>query len=228
MSTDSCNTNDKGSSSCSSKPKAEKINYEKHWDNVYSKSAEEKLGWYETDLSPTFDLISKSDISKTSTILIVGAGSTNLIDELLNKGYTNIVATDLSKIALQKLEGRVGTENIDCIVDDLINPENLKDIAPVDLWIDRAVLHFFTIEEDQDKYFDLLKSKVKSKGFVLLAEFNLEGASICAGLPIYRYSKEMLANKLGDNFDLIESFDYSYYKPSGDKRPYVYTLFKKK
>jgi len=227
MSTNSCNINDKGSSCCSSQPQTETVNYEEHWDNAYLNSPQEKLGWYETDLSPTLGLISKTKIDKSATILNVGSGSTTLVDELLNEGYSKIIATDLSKVALKNLEKRVGCEKVEYIVDDLTHPKNLKIIAPVDLWIDRAVLHFFTEENEQNAYFDLLKDKVNSKGFVLLAEYNLTGASRCAGLPVNRYSKGMLVKKLGKNFDLVESFDHTYFMPSGDERPYIYTLFKK-
>ena len=90
------------------------------------------------------------------------------------------------------------------------------------------MLHFFTEKNEQDIYFDLLKSKVRSNGFVLLAEYNLNGATVCAGLPIYRYSKEMLIEKLGMDFELIDSFDYTYIMPSRAERPYVYTLFRKR
>lgn len=206
----------------------ENINLRKHWDNTYTNNSEEKLGWYETDLSPTLKLISKTGLNTSARIINVGSGSTTLIDELLKLGYTNLIATDLSKIALKNLENRLATKNVEYIVDDLIKPTRLKDIAAVDLWIDRAVLHFFTKMEEQNAYFNLLNRKVKSKGFVLIAEFNLNGANKCSGLPVYRYSKEMLTKRLKDNFDLIESFDYNYIMPSGTKRPYIYTLFRKK
>lgn len=157
----------------------------------------------------------------------MGAGSTTLIDELLKIGYSNLIATDLSEIALKKLEDRVGNEKIQCIVDDLTKPTKLKNITAVDPWVDRATLHFFTDKKDQDVYFDLLNSKVNRNGFVLIAEYNLKGATICAELPIYRYNQEMLIEKLGNNFELIESFDFTYLMPSGAERPYVYTLFKR-
>jgi ribosomal protein L11 methylase PrmA len=203
------------------------IDLSKHWNNAYTNNLEEKLGWYETDLSPTLKLINKTGLNKSARILNVGAGSTTLIDELIKIGYSNLIATDLSKIALKNLEDRVETTNIEYIIDDLTKPTKLKNIAPVDLWIDRAVLHFFTKKTDQDIYFNLLNSKVKDDGFALIAEFNLKGATVCSGLPIHRYSKEMLIEKLKDNFELIESFDYTYITPNSAERPYIYTLFKK-
>ena len=227
MKGESCNISDKGKSCCSPQVQNENVNLKEHWDKAYLNSPEYKLGWYETDLTPTIKLISKTGLSKSARILNVGVGSTTLVDELLKLGYSNLIASDLSEVALNNLENRLGTEKVEFIVDDLINPTVLKNIVPVDLWIDRAVLHFFTDKNEQNIYFDLLKSKVKSNGFVLLAEYNLNGATVCAGLPIHRYSKEMLNEKLGTDFELIDSFDYTYIMPSGAERPYIYTLFQK-
>ena len=71
-------------------------------------SPEEKLGWHETDLSPTLNLIAKTGLNKSARILNVGAGSTDLIDELLALGYSNLVATDLSGAAIKKLTDNIG------------------------------------------------------------------------------------------------------------------------
>lgn len=203
------------------------IDLSKHWNNTYTNNLEEKLGWHEIDLTPTLKLISKTGLNKSDRILIVGAGSTTLIDKLLKIGYSNLIATDLSKVALKNLEERLGNRKIECIIDDLTNPTKLKNIELVDLWVDRAVLHFFIKKEDQDTYFNLLNIKVKRNGFVIIAEYNLKSSNVCSSLPIYRYSKEMLIEKLKNKFELIESFNYTYIMPSGDERPYIYTLFKK-
>lgn len=227
MKDESCHINDKGSSCCSPTIEEGDKNLKEHWDNAYLNSPEEKLGWYETDLTPTINLILKTGLNKSARILNVGAGSTTLIDELLKIGYSNLIATDLSEIALKKLENRLGSGKVECIVDDLTKPNKLKKLTPVDLWIDRAVLHFFTEKSDQEAYFDILNSKVNRNGFVLIAEFNLNGATVCSGLPIHRYSKELLIERLGTNFKLVESFDYTYLTPSGAERPYIYTLFEK-
>lgn len=199
-----------------------------HWNSKYRNNAEEKLGWYETDLSPTIKLVFKANLDKNTRILIVGAGRTTLVDELLDLGYTNLIVSDISDIALEKLKIRVNSEKVQYLVDDLTKPKALKKIENVGLWIDRAVLHFFTEKVDQDSYFELLKNKVESNGSVILAQFSVEGAKRCSGLPIHRYNKEMLMKKLGSKFKLLESFDHLYIMPSGDKRPYIYTLFRKK
>lgn len=226
MNTENCNSDAK--KYCSTQAQDQSKSLSKHWDNAYTNNPEEKLGWYETDLSPTLKLISKTGLNLAARIINVGSGSTTLIDKLLELGYTNLIATDISKVALKNLEDRIGSNKVECIVDNLTMPTKLNNIAPVDLWIERAVLHFFTEKQDQDTYFNLLNSKVKSNGFVLIAAFNLNGATRCSGLPVQRYSKEMLVEKLKENFELLESFDYSYIMPSGAERPYIYTLFKKK
>lgn len=196
-----------------------------HWDKVFTRNPLEKLGWYETDLSPTFNLIDKTGLDNEARILNVGAGSTTLVDALLDQGYTNIIATDISDVALANLQTRIGEGKIEVIVDDLISPTKLNEIPQIDLWIDRAVLHFFTIESDQETYFLLLKRLLNEGGYALLAQFNLDGADKCSGLPVHRYSEDMLQERLGDEFNLIESFEYTYTMPSGDQRPYIYTLF---
>lgn len=229
MSENSCIINDKGKSCCSAPANTNtETNLQEHWNNAYLNSPEEKLGWFETDLTPTLNLVSKTNLDKSARILNVGAGSTTLIDELIKLGYTDLIASDLSEVALEKLENRIKSSKVDYVVDDLTEPTELTKIVNVDLWIDRAVLHFFTKNNEQDAYFELLKSKVSKNGFVILAEYNIDGATVCAGLPVHRYSKEMLVEKLGSEFELLESFEYSYFMPSGAERPYIYTLFIKK
>ena len=214
-------------SSCSSSSPKEEVSSKTHWDNAYTNSPAEKLGWYETDLSPTLDLLIKSKLNKNARILNVGAGATTLVDNLVADGYSNIIASDISKVSLDQLKARLGNRYklVEFIIDDLTHPIELLKIDPVDLWIDRAVLHFFNNPEEQNKYFKLLKKTLKKGGYAILAEYNLNGAIKCAGLNVHRYSKEMLQEKLGDGFKLIDSFEYIFTMPHGDLRPYIYTLF---
>ena len=207
----------------------EEFNYKQHWNKAYASKPVENLGWYETDLTPTLQLIEKANLPTTARILNVGAGNTTLIDELLAKKYSSIIASDISDVSLESLKGRIGegSKMVEFVVDDLTAPTALTKLEPVNLWIDRAVLHFFVGEKDRQTYFNLLKKLVTSGAFVLLAEFSLDGALKCSGLPVHRYSNSMFAEYLGDAFKLVDTFDYVYTMPSGDPRPYVYSLFKR-
>lgn len=208
-------------------PKA--INFTNHWDAAYSKTATDALGWYEENSTPTLQLIEACQLPKEAAILNVGSGSSMLIDDLLDLKYSNVIASDLSLEALNQLKKRLkaAADNVQYIVDDLTNSTVLKNLENIDLWNDRAVLHFFLTEKERTAYFDLLKRVVKKEGFVIIATFAKEGAKKCCGLDVYRYNAEMLQKSLGTDFELLKAFDYTFTNPNGDPRPYVYTLFKR-
>jgi 2-polyprenyl-3-methyl-5-hydroxy-6-metoxy-1,4-benzoquinol methylase len=215
--------------SCSSEDINQEQDLKSHWNNAYTKIEVHKLGWYEDNLEPSLQLIQKCNLNLDAKILNVGAGATTLVDELLKQGYTNVIANDLSQVALNKLKTRLGDKGdaVQWIVDDLTKPTALISLNKIDLWHDRAVVHFFNDENEQNIYFNLVKTLVKDNGFVIIATFNLDGATKCSGLPVHRYNAQMLQDKLGETFKLIETFDYIYIMPSGDTRAYVYSLFQK-
>lgn len=212
-------------------PEKEKVDFEKHWNAAYQKSPITNLGWYEENPKPSIELIEACNLPKEAFIFNSGAGATTLIAELLKKDYVNIVVNDIAAAALAELKNNLPlykNAQIQFVVDDLTNPSELLKLKNVDLWHDRAVLHFFTEEKQQKAYFDLLKGALKPKGFVILAEFNIEGAKKCSGLDVFNYNEEMLQERLGSDFELLKSFNYTYIQPSGNTREYVYTLFQKK
>ena len=214
---------------CTNADVRETKNKSDHWRDVYKDADITKLGWYEDESTPSLRLVEKCNLAKNDLILNVGAGSSTLIDSLLENGYTNLIANDISIEALNKIKDRIGEKkhSVKWIVDDIINPTELEKISQVNLWNDRAVLHFFIEEKDQDAYFELLDQKVCKNGYVILAVFNLEGAKRCSGLPVKRYSENMLQEKLGTSYILKDSFNYIYTMPNGEDRNYVYTLFQK-
>jgi len=204
--------------------------FEKHWNNAYQKSPITNLGWYEDNPKSSIELIEACNLPTDALIFNAGAGATTLIEQLLAKGYVNIIVNDIATAALIELKNNLSKHNhsnVQFIVDDLTNPSELLKLKQVDLWHDRAVLHFFTSEEQQNTYFQLLKKLVKIEGFVILAQFNLEGAKKCSGLDVFNYNAEMLQERLGSDFKLLKSFNYTYTQPSGNTREYIYTLFQR-
>jgi len=204
-------------------------NLKEHWDAAYNVE-DEQLGWFEANPMQTMELVIACDLQKDATILNAGAGTTTLIDTLLEEGYTNIIANDLSDLALDKLKQRIKKShnyNLTCIKDDLTNPQKINKLQNIDLWIDRAVLHFFLTETEQNAYFNLIQKIVSKNGYVIIAVFSLEGAQKCCGLDLKRYNLEMLQNNLGTHFKLIKSFNHTFINPFGGERPYIYTLFQR-
>ena len=205
------------------------IDYKKHWDKAYVMKPTEELGWYEKRSQQTLDLIEKTGLPKDAKILNVGSGSSTLIDDLLSMGYSNLIAADISAKALEVTKQRLNSNagNVQFIQDDLTNPKKLNELENIDLWNDRAVLHFFRKEEEICSYFNLLKKLLKKDGYAIIATFALHGAEKCCDLTLRRYNTEMIQERLGKDFELIENFDFTYINPRGGERPYVYTLFKR-
>jgi len=164
---------------------------------------------------------------ESSTIFLPGAGTSVLIDVLLDAG-AELVLNDISQQALDSVKKRLGDKAaaVEWICQDMAQP--LGDtVSSIDIWIDRAVLHFLTDEADIQGYFKNVWAKVKPGGYALFAEFPPHGCTQCAGLDLHRYSVEELSKRLGDSFARVDYFDHIYINPTGDPRPYIYALFKR-
>ena len=201
-----------------------------HWNRAYVAKDVTGLGWYETVSEPSIRLISKCGLGKDDPILDVGAGASTLIDYLLDEGYGNVTAVDISETALGKLKERMGPDKssrVRWIVDDITKPAHMAEVSDIALWHDRALLHFLIEEKDRETYFSTLDRAVRSGGYVIISAFSLTGARKCSGLDVRNYDIKSLSDFLGEGYELIEGFDHMYHTPSGAERPYIYALFKK-
>jgi len=195
-----------------------------HWDNIFSTKQDTELGWYEDDLSPTLNLLNEIGISSSSTIFLAGAGTSKLADELI-KTKATLVINDISAKALEKLSLRLGTDKCQYLHYDM--GHSFEQSYEVDIWLDRAVLHFLLTEEQISHYFNNLRASVKHGGYILLAEFSNTGATHCAGLAVHQYSTDEMQVRLGEKFELITSKEYIFINPFKQERPYNYALFKR-
>ena len=201
-----------------------------HWNKKYTDTPITQLGWYESKSQPSLQLIENCMVSKDAVIVDVGSGASILIANLLELGYQNLYAVDISDVALEKAKALLNQEQaalVHWIVDDVTNPSNILQIQNVKIWHDRAVFHFLTNEQHRQMYHALLKKMIMPGGFVIMAAFALGGATMCSGLPVQRYSAETLSEFFGGDFKIMESLDHIYHMPSGDLRPYVYVRFQR-
>ncbi|MBA3038030.1 MAG: class I SAM-dependent methyltransferase [Desulfobacterium sp.] len=198
-----------------------------HWDAIFNRTEDYSLGWYEKDASKTMSFLNKIPEWEHSAILVPGAGTSVLIEALLSKG-AHLVLNDISQEALNKLKTRLRDkgEHIKWLCQD-IALEFKEKMPDIDIWIDRAVLHFLTSEEDINGYFTNVRKTVRAGGHALFAEFSMSGAPKCAGLTLHRYSVEELSQRLGNEFVIIAQEDYIYINPRGETRPYLYALYKR-
>lgn len=200
-----------------------------HWNEIYTWLETDELGWYEEIPESSIKLLSRCNINKNDSILDIGAGSSTFIDYLINQGYKNIIAADISEKAFDKLKKRLGEKAslVRWIVDDITQPIQIQNLRDIVVWHDRALLHFLLLPEEQRKYLSLLKKIIKNNGYIIIAAFSLKGAKKCSGLDVKNYDHNMLVEFLGEDFNLIEYFGYIYHMTSGEPRPYIYALFQK-
>ena len=197
-----------------------------HWDKIFTTTEDASLGWYENDPGQTLAMLDRVPDWSNATLFLPGAGTSVLIDALLDRGAT-LILNDISPEALNKVRARLGDRGVGItwLCQDISQPLPAN-LPPVDIWIDRAVLHFLLDEAAIQSYFENVKAALRPGGHALFAEFSLVGATHCAGLPLHRYSTEELGERLGAGFELVQETDYTYFNPGGDPRPYVYALFK--
>lgn len=198
----------------------------KHWDDIFQTTEQERLGWYEPDTSLTWKMLKPVGPGEGRAVFLAGIGTSSLADEMAEAGWS-LLLNDLSPAALGILRSRLPAEaDVRLVAQDMAVP--LPDDLPgVDLWVDRAVLHFLTDREAIDGYFQNLRGLVRPGGHVLLAEFAPDGAQRCAGLPVHRYSLKEMEERLGDGFVAVAERRHVYHNPNGDPRPYVYGLFQR-
>ncbi len=198
-----------------------------HWDAIFSGTESSKLGWYEKSAPRMFELLDQISGWEKSTVFLPGVGTSFLIEELLAKGV-KLILNDISVEALSRIKERLNDKGaeINWLCQDIAKP--IQSTMPVvDIWIDRAVLHFLTDASDIEGYFENVKSTLKKSSHAIFAEFSKTGASECAGLRLHRYSIEELSEKLGASFKLISHFDYTYINPDGEPKPYIYALYRR-
>jgi EEF1A lysine methyltransferase 2 len=205
------------------------LEYKNYIDNSFANNDASKLGWYDSP-QPSLDLILSCNLNRDAAILEVGSGSASLIKYLLQDNYSNIIVTDVNKIALdhsKKYLDSKESEKVKWIVDDITDPKIITRLTSIDLWHDINSLHFLLGDEQRQSYLNTLRMLVRKGGYAIIAAFSLDGAKKLNGLEVKNYDSSMIEEFLGMEFRLLKHFNYSFKIPSGNLRPYVYTLFQR-
>ena len=198
-----------------------------HWEQLYTTKPIEKLGWYEAHLQTSLSWFRELNLPIDAPILDAGAGASTLVDDLLDAGYGAITVIDVSAKALSLVQARLGRRAalvtwLEGDITSLDLPTNYYD-----LWHDRAVFHFLTVQEQQRKYRDHLLKALKPGGHLIMGAFATEAPPNCSGLPVQRYSVEELGNTLGGAFELKRHRKELHVTPGGVEQVYLYCHFRR-
>jgi trans-aconitate methyltransferase len=197
-----------------------------HWDDVYRERGEGGVSWFQERPERSLSLIASAGLEKSAPIIDAGAGASRLVDGLLDAGYTDLTALDVSReaqrIAQRRLARRAGL--VHWIEGDVLDFKPQRRYA---LWHDRAVFHFLTERADRDRYAAVLSAALAPRGCALIAAFAPDGPDKCSGLPVQRYDAASLAAALGPGFSPLREEAEPHGTPWGSVQKFRYVLLRK-
>lgn len=198
-----------------------------HWENVYQTKGRNEVSWFREHLDTSLQMITNTGVGRDAAIIDVGGGNSNLVDDLLERGYVDVSVIDISGKAISDSKGRLGraAEQVNWLIADITDIELPANHFGV--WHDRAVFHFLIDSEDRRKYVELVMRSVKLGGHIIVASFGLKGPQKCSGLDVMRYSPESMHGEFGNNFQLVECVNETHNTPSGKIQDFLYCYCRK-
>lgn len=196
----------------------------KHWQTVYETKLSDEVSWFQREPRLSHELIARVARSLDASILDVGGGASTLVDALLSDGYRHVTVLDLAEAGLRQARARLGPDaaRATWLVADVLDAPLTP--SSIDVWHDRAVFHFLTRTEDQERYIAQAKRSVRPGGYVLVATFAEDGPTRCSGLDVARYSPAQLHGVFGPGFLLEASLREDHITPSGSHQSFTYCL----
>lgn len=202
------------------------MNRQQHWEGVWSRDNPREVGWYQESPRVSLNLVEKTGIDLDARILDVGGGASTLVDGLLDRGFRNIEVLDLTESAFGHSSSRLGSRAED-VMWTTKDVTAFRATQSIDLWHDRAVLHFLTEERDRELYVQSLINSIAPKGHAIIATFALDGPKKCSGLEVVRYGSREIMTLLGGDFQLLEIVRETHLTPGKTKQRFTYFRFQR-
>jgi SAM-dependent methyltransferase len=197
------------------------MNGRAHWDTIYATKAPDAVSWYQAEPSVSRELIEATGSGHDARIIDVGGGASILVDHLLKDGFERLGVLDLSSVALDAAQRRLGAAGslVQWIHADVLE---YRASQPWNVWHDRAVFHFLVEPLDRARYRASLYRAIPEGGHVIVATFGLGGPDRCSGLPTLQCSAEDVARELGSGVELVEARTEEHVTPAGARQEFVY------
>lgn len=196
-----------------------------HWEDIYAHKPSDQVSWHQGRATTSLRLITAAS-DPNASVVDVGAGASNLVDDLLINGYTDVTVLDISAHALAAVQARLaGRSGVTYVVEDLLrwHPERTFDV-----WHDRAVFHFLTAASDRQRYVATVTRTVVPGGVVVLGTFAADGPTSCSGLPTARYDSDALAAQFDSAFVAEHGEREDHHAPGGTVQPFTWVVLRRR
>ena len=195
------------------------------WEKVHSGNDVDGVSWWQSVPGLSLGLVDQTQVPRERAIIDVGAGWSTLVDHLLERGYTDLTAVDLSASALQVVRDRLGPAGSEVVleIEDVLEMRRNRRYA---LWHDRAVYHFLTEPDEREDYLASLRYCLAPNGWAVVATFGPDGPLTCSGLPIVRYTHEELAAEF-PGFELVSTAGEDHETPWGKIQQFTAVLLRR-
>lgn len=197
-----------------------------HWERVYRERGDDDVSWFQQQPEPSLGLILTHREEACLGVIDIGAGASRLADALLAAGISDITLLDISQPALDKTAARLGerASGIDFVAGDITRWHPARHWG---VWHDRAVFHFLVSAGDQDAYLNALNAATLHGSIVVMGTFAPDGPEKCSGLPVQRYSAQSLGDRLGPQYELVETINHTHETPFDSTQKFMFALFRK-
>lgn len=202
-------------------------NKKQHWETVFTTKQPNEVSWFQEYPKTSMAFLELFKLPLTANIIDIGGGDSNLVDALLDKGYTNIWVLDISAAALERAKNRLGEKAslVNWIVTDVTEFE-----PPVqfDFWHDRAAFHFLTSDDTINKYVAIAEEAINNNGYLVLGTFSENGPEKCSGLQIQQYNQASMSARFEIAFDRIKCISENHVTPFNTVQNFLFCSFQKK
>jgi SAM-dependent methyltransferase len=197
-----------------------------HWNDIHSAAPSTTRSWYEHEPTISLRLIEATKPGASAAIIDIGAGTSMLVDRLLDNGFTDVTVLDISAHALDEVRRRLGARVSDAtfITGDVLS---WQPVRRYDVWHDRAVFHFLTEPSQRARYISLAEAGVRPGGTLIVATFAEDGPSQCSGLDITRYSADDLSATFASGFRPVSSEREAHHTPAGGVQPFTWAMLRR-
>jgi SAM-dependent methyltransferase len=142
-------------------------------------------------IDESLELIKRVAVLDSASIVTVGGGEANLVDDLIAAGCRNLtwLVGDITGVKLRHNR--------------------------YDVWHDRAAFHFLTHLEQRAAYVQQVAHALKPGGHFIVATLGPDGSTTCGDIEIVKYDDVLLHNEFGTRFKLVESAIEQHQTPFG-------------